>query len=371
MIIENGLVLRDTGQFEKDTIYIENGRIADSAEGEILNAEGLYIVPGLIDIHLHGCRGYDVCDATPEALKAMAEYQLQNGITAFYPATMALPLPELKKVLKNISEAECSEGAVILGINLEGTFLAPGKAGAQKTENLQRPDLKLFRELQENAGGRIKLLTIAPELSGAMDFIRGIQEDVRIAVGHTGADYDIAAEAFNRGAAHVTHLFNAMKPMGHREPGVPGAALDAENVMVELIADGEHIHPAMVRAAFEMFGEDRIILISDSMRACGMPEGEYTLGGQMVQVKGKRAVLADGTLAGSVCHLMDMVRGVVKMGIPLGTAIKCAGYNPAKALGILPERGSLRKGCVADVVLLDKYLNIRYIIQEGRVTACE
>ncbi|MBQ8822137.1 MAG: N-acetylglucosamine-6-phosphate deacetylase [Lachnospiraceae bacterium] len=371
MIIENGLVFRDTGQFEKDTIYIENGRIAETAQGERLDAAGLYIVPGLIDIHLHGCAGFDVCDGTPEVLKGMAEFQLQNGITAFCPATMALPLPELEGVLENVRKTEYTGGAAILGINLEGTFLAPGKAGAQKKENLCPPDLALFQKLQESAGGKIRLLTIAPELPGAMEFIGGIKETVRIALGHTGADYDIAASAFQRGVSHVTHLFNAMEPMGHRRPGVPGAALDAEHVMVELIGDGEHIHPAMVKAVFKMFGEDRIILISDSMRACGMPEGEYTLGGQQVQVKGKKALLADGTIAGSVCHLMDMVRSVVQMGIPLGSAVKCASYNPAKALGVLAERGSLSAGSVADMVLLDKDLNIRYIIQEGRVTTCE
>lgn len=371
MIIKNGLVFQDTGEFEKGTIYIENGRIASNGKGACLDAEGLYVVPGLVDIHLHGCAGYDVCDGSREALEKMAVFLLQNGVMAFCPTTMSLPLSRLKGVLENASSKEGMRGAAIVGINLEGTFLASRKAGAQKKEDLQLPDVQLFKELQEAAGGCIKMLTIAPELPGAMGFIRGLKREVRISVGHTGADYETASMAFAEGASHVTHLYNAMEPLGHRAPGVAGAALDAENVMVELIGDGVHIHPAMVRAAFRMFGMDRIILISDSMRACGLGDGQYGLAGRKVYVKDKRATLEDGTIAASVCHLMDMVRSVVKMGIPLGMAVKCASYNPAAALGLLSERGKLGVGCVADVVLLDKDLNIRYIIQEGRVTACE
>ncbi len=371
MIIKNGLVFQNTGQFEKDIIYIKDGRITDNAQGEVLDAEGLYIVPGLIDIHLHGCGGYDVGDGIPEALQRMARFLLLNGVTAFCPATMALPSSELKRVLKSVSTLKGTEGATILGINLEGTFLSPRKAGAQKKECLQRPDVEYFRELQRIADGGIKLLTIAPELEGAMEFIRELKDSVRISVGHTAANYETAAQAFSEGAVHVTHLYNAMEPMNHREPGVAGAALEAENVMVELIGDGVHLHPSMVRAAFKMFGEDRIILISDSMRACGLGDGQYVLGGQKVYVKDKKANLENGTIAASVCHLMDVVRSVVKMGIPLGTAIKCASYNPAAALGLLEERGSLGKGRVADMVLMDKDLSIRYIIWEGRVTECE
>lgn len=371
MIVRSGLVFRDEGHFEYDDLYIENGCFLEGADGEILDAEGMYVIPGLIDIHFHGCVGYDFSDGEPSGLKAMAEYQLKNGITAICPATMALPYEELEKALQCAAFYREKGGAALVGVNLEGPFLSERKAGAQKKEYLKRPDQEVFRELQKRAGGLIKLLTIAPELPGAMSFIQELGKDVRISVGHTMADYDTASEAFAAGARHVTHLYNAMEPMGHREPGVVGAAYDREDVMVELIADGEHIHPAVIRSTFQMFGSERIVLISDSMRACGLSDGEYTLGGQNVSVRGKRALLSDGTLAGSVCNLMDMVRSAVRMGIPLGDVVKCASVNPAKALGIYHERGSLRPGRVADAVLLDKDLSIRYIIQEGRVIKCE
>lgn len=370
MIIENSLIFQDMGQFKKGTIYIENGRITESSKGEILNAEGLYAVPGLIDIHVHGCGGYDVGDGTPEALERMAEFLLLNGIMAFCPTTMARPVPELKMVLENVAAFSGKAGAACLGVNLEGTFVSSCKAGAQRKEYLQSPDVMLFQELQKAAAGCIRLVTLAPELPGATEFIRELKDHVRVSLGHTSADYDTAMAAFAEGASHVTHLYNAMEPFDKRQPGMPGAALDAENVMAELIADGVHVHPAVVRATFQMLGEDRIILISDSMRACGLGDGEYSLGGHRVYVKENKATLEDGTIAASVCHLMDMVRSVVRMGIPLGKAVKCASYNPAKALGLLAERGSLSLGRIGDVVLLDQDLNIRFIIQEGRIVAC-
>ena len=371
MVIENGLVFRDEGHFEYDKLYIENGCFSEYGGGEVLDAEGLYVIPGLVDIHLHGCAGYDFSDGTPEALAAITKYQLINGITAICPATMTMPEEELEAVLENAAVYAETAGAKLLGINLEGPFLSEKRAGAQKKENFCLPDMELFERLQKKASGKIKLVTVAPEKPGAMEFIENTAKTVRVSVGHTGADYDTAREAFARGACHVTHLYNAMEPFGHRAPGVVGAACDAENVMVELIGDGEHLHPSVVRAAFKMFGPQRIILISDSMRACGLTDGEYTLGGQKVIVRGKKAMLSDGTIAGSVANLMDMVKSVVKMGIPLGGAVKCASSNPARALGLGESRGSLKAGRIADAVLLDKDLNIRYILQEGRVISCE
>lgn len=370
MRIKNGLVFRDGGHFEYDSLFIKNGQFAEFCAGEELDAEGLYVIPGLIDIHFHGCMGHDFSDGTTEGLKAMSGYQLKNGITAICPATMSLPIEELERALKCASYHGKSEGATFVGVNLEGPFLSPEKAGAQKKEYLRLPDKEIFGRLQRHAGGMIKLLTIAPEMPGAMEFVQAVGEKVRISLGHTATDYDTAMKAFAAGARHVTHFYNAMEPFRHREPGLIGAAYDTKDVMVELIADGQHIHPAVIRATFQMFGADRIILISDSMRACGLSDGVYTLGGQAVTVSGPRATLSDGTLAGSVCNLMDMVRNAVKMGITLGDAVKCATVNPAKAIGIYGTRGSLRSGRIADAVLLDKDLNIRYIIQEGRVISC-
>ena len=371
MRIKNGLVFRDEGHFEYDDLYIENGRFVECGDGEELDAGGLYVIPGLVDIHFHGCMGYDFSDGTGSGLRAIAQYQLEHGITAICPATMSLPLEELEKALMCASLHVGEEGAQLVGVNLEGPFLAEERAGAQKKEYLRCPDKAVFDKLQSAAGGLIRLVTLAPELEGAIEFVKAAGKEVRISLGHTTADYDTALKAFAAGARHVTHLYNAMESFRHREPGLIGAAYDTKDVMVELIADGQHIHPAVVRSTFQMFGADRIVLISDSMRACGLTDGVYTLGGQAVTVRGPRATLSDGTLAGSVCNLMDMVRNAVKMGISLGDAVKCASVNPAKVLGIYDTRGSLKKGKIADAVLLDKDLNIRYIMQEGRVISCE
>ena len=224
----------------------------------------------------------------------------------------------------------------------------------------------MFRRVQEQANGLFKLCDLAPELPGAMQTIEELSGEVRISLAHTEADYDTACEAFRRGARQVTHLFNAMPPFSHRAPGVIGAAFDSENVAVELIADGVHIHPSVVRAVFTLFG-GRVILISDSMMATGLEDGEYSLGGQAVTVRGNLATLHDGTIAGSATNLMDCVRSAVRMGIPLGQAVQAASTNPARALGIEHDYGSLEAGKLANVVLLDDELNIHTILLRGRM----
>lgn len=373
MIVKNGLVFQDDGYFENTDVYIDNGRFAVCGGGEVLDAEGLYVIPGLVDIHFHGCNGSDFSDGTMEGLKRMAEYQLKNGVTAICPAVMTLPVSALERAMETAAAYTWDKGAFLAGINLEGPFISGEKAGAQNREYLREPDLELFDHLQQKAKGRIKLVSVAPELPGAMEFMEKAGKDVRISLAHTGADYDTALQAFDKGARHVTHLYNAMEPFSHRAPGLIGAACDSSDVMVELIADGVHIHPAAVRSTIKMFGEDRVVFISDSMRACGLSDGEYTLGGQPVTVRGNRAfITGTETIAGSVTNLMDCVRKAVQnMEIPLGTAVKCASVNPAKAVGIYDTRGSLQIGKIADAVLLDKDLTIRYIIQKGELIGCE
>lgn len=227
----------------------------------------------------------------------------------------------------------------------------------------------MFYRLQEKARGLIKLVDIAPEVDGAIDCIKKIKDDVRVSVAHTAATYDQAKEAFDNGAKHVTHLYNGMNAFHHRNPGVIGAACDNENVTVELIVDGVHSHPSTVRTTFKMFGDDRIIMISDSMMACGLDDGQYTLGGLDVTVKGNVATLTgEGNIAGSVTNLMNCVRTAVKkMEIPLESAIKCAAVNPVKAIGIYDRFGSIAPGKVANIVLLDKDLNIKSIIKDGNI----
>lgn len=370
MIIKNANVFHADGYFEKKDLYIQNDKFADSAETEdnvIIDAEGMYAIPGLTDIHFHGCVGYDFCDGTEEAIQKIAEYQLKNGITTIVPATMTFDEPRLEKICRTAAAYESKSGAILCGINMEGPFIACKKKGAQNGKFIHKPDVEMFRRLQTASGNLVKLVDIAPEEEGSMEFIDALKDEVGISIAHTTADYDIANEAYNRGARHATHLYNAMPPFSHREPGVIGAACDHDNCRVELICDGIHIHPSVVRTTFKMFGDDRVILISDSMMATGLTDGDYSLGGQPVKVVGNLATLESGTIAGSATNLMDCVRTAVKeMGIPLASAIKCAAVNSAKSVEIYDKYGSLETGKIANMVLLDKDLNIEKVLLKGK-----
>ncbi len=369
MIIRNGKIFRENAQFVEGDLFIQDGKIAMEASGEIIDATGLYVIPGLTDIHFHGCVGYDFCDGTKESLENMAEYELSNGVTTICPASMTFSEEQLAEIFQNAADYDNRTGATLVGINMEGPFISMEKKGAQNPKYIHKPDAEMFERLQEKAGGLVKLVDIAPETEGAMEFIEKEAGNVCVSLAHTAADFDTAQKAFEKGACHVTHLYNAMPPYSHRAPGVVGAACDNEKVMVELICDGVHIHPAAVRTTFKMFGDDRIILISDSMRACGLDDGQYTLGGQDVTVRGNVATLTkEGNIAGSVTNLMNCVRTAVKkMQIPLESAVKCATANPAKSIGIYEQYGSLTPGKVADVVLLDENLEIKYIVKDGKV----
>lgn len=369
MIIKNGLVFHESGKFEKRDLYVEGDKIARTAQGETIDATGLYVIPGLTDLHFHGCVGYDFCDGTVEAINNMAEYELSQGITTICPASMTFSEERLNKIFAAAKKYKGETGAELVGINMEGPFISMEKKGAQNPEFIHKPDADMFYRLQEAAGGLVKLVDIAPEVDGAMECIEEINKDVRVSVAHTAADYDVAKKAFEKGARQVTHLYNGMNPFHHREPGVVGAACDNENVMVELIVDGIHSHPATVRTTFKMFGDDRIILISDSMMACGLEDGQYTLGGLDVTVRGNKATLTkEGNIAGSVTNLMNCVRcAVKKMDIPFESAIKCAAVNPAKAIGIYDRFGSLDTGKRANIVLLDKDLEVKYVIKDGKI----
>lgn len=376
MIIRNASVYTQEGKFEKKEIYIKDTLFTDQAaeveDGQVIDASGCVAIPGLTDIHFHGCMGYDFCDGTREAIDAMAVYEASVGVTNIVPASMTLSEEELLGICK-AAKAYKEEGiqdkkAHFWGINMEGPFVSTAKKGAQNGAYIHKPDLEMFDRLQRASGNCVKLLDIAPEEEGAMELIDQRHDQVVISLAHTCADYDIAREAFRRGADHVTHLYNAMNPYTHRAPGLIGAAADEEKVQVELICDGVHIHPAAVRTTFKIFGDDRIILISDSMRATGLEDGDYTLGGQDVKVTGNLATLKDGTIAGSVTNLIDCMRtAVLKMGIPLESAVKCAAVNPAKCVGIYDSCGSITPGKYADVILLDQGdLSLRQVICRGQ-----
>ncbi len=367
MIIKNGKVFEEDGTFRIRDLYTENHKIvADESQvtdRTIIDAEGLLVLPGLVDIHSHGAVGHDFSDGDPEGLKEILRYEKSCGITSYCPTSMTLPRERLLKIFASVEEAgECGDGAVICGINMEGPFLDEKKRGAHETRYIRRPDGAFFRELNEASGNRVKLITVAPDAEGAMEFIDEFKDEVCISLGHTGADYETAAEALRRGACHVTHLYNAMMPLGHREPGLIGAALDDPKCMVELICDGIHIHPSVVRWTFAGFGPERVILISDSMMAAGMDNGRYQLGGQEVTVTNGKAVLKDGTIAGSAVCLLECLRRAVSFGIPLKEALFAASRNPARSIGIYGETGSLTVGKEADILLATPDLEIRKVL---------
>lgn len=379
MIIKDANIFTHDNRFVKGSVVVENGRFVNIAEQpehtgevmEVIEAKGLYMIPGLVDIHFHGCMGADMCDGTKEALDVITQYEASVGVTSVCPATMTIPKDELSAVMKNAGAYAYHGGAHLVGINMEGPFISPAKKGAQAAENIMHCDYEYFNQLQDAAGGLIKLVDIAPEEAGAMEFIDKVKGTVVVSLAHTASDYDTAMEAIAHGASHATHLYNAMPPLNHRNPGVIGAVRDSDSCHVELICDGVHIHPSVIRATFAMFGAQRMILISDSMRATGLDDGEYTLGGQPVTVKGNLATLHDGTIAGSATNLMDCMRFVVKhAGLPLETAVMCATANPAKEIGIFDEVGSITVGKKADFVLLDQDLNLAGVYIDGKEFVC-
>lgn len=382
MIIKNGLVYTEDFQFKTKDIQISGDTFSKienslSSEEQTIDATDCYVIPGLTDIHFHGCVGFDFCDGTKEAIQKMAAYQLKNGVTTICPATMTLAEETLTAICKcaadyrkeqQTTEDKKNMGSTLVGINMEGPFLSLAKKGAQNSTFLHKPDVEMFKRLQDNAEGLIKLVAIAPEEEGAMECIKELNQDVLFSVAHTTANYEIAKKAMDQGAKHVTHLYNAMPALSHRESGVIGAAFDTNDCDVELICDGVHISAPVVRATFKLFGDDRTILISDSMMATGMEDGKYALGGQPVLVKGNLATLEDGTIAGSATNLMDCLRVAVKsMDIPLESAVKAAAYNSARSIGIDKEYGSITAGKKANLVILDKELNIKQIVFEGQL----
>lgn len=370
MKIVHAEVFSEDGIFEQREIAMKNGLFvsAEDVKGEeILDASGLYAVPGLIDIHFHGCVGYDFCDGTVEAFDAILNYEASQGVTAVCPATMTLDERTLERVFSLAGVYRNSQGAALAGITMEGPFVSASKKGAQNEAYIRRPDTGMYRKMQKLSSGKILQVAVAPEEDHEFRFAKELNQEVVISVAHTCCDYETARQAFQNGYSHVTHLYNAMNGFGHREPGVVGAACDAENIYVELICDGIHIHPSAVRTTFKMFGKDRICMISDSMMAAGMPDGTYALGGQEVFMKGRKATLSDGTIAGSASSLMECLRTAVKeMGIPLETALKACTVNPAKSLHIEKMHGSIREGKYADLVLLDHDLNVVKVFLRGK-----
>ncbi len=368
MIIKNGTIYNGDKGFVIGDVLVADNRITEDIEaakkdGIIIDATDKYILPGLVDIHSHGAVGHDFCDASSEGLKEILRYEKSCGITSYCPTSMTLSKDMLIDIFNSATSIKPDKKlANIVGINMEGPFISDNKKGAQNGKYIMAPDIEMFEECYKASNNLIRLITLAPELEGSKEFINHFKDTVSISVGHTDATYNQATEAFNNGANHVTHLCNAMPPFHHRDTGVFGAAADNDGVIVELICDGIHIHESMVRTIFKLFGADRVALISDSMEATGMPDGDYELGKQRVIKRGKHATLADGTLAGSATNLFDCMKKAVEFGIPLEDAIKSATMTPAKSIGLYPEIGSLEVGACADILIVNKELELVQVL---------
>ncbi len=371
MVIKNAKVYTENFEFQERDICVEQGEFTETAsQHRTVYADDLYAIPGLIDIHLHGAVGQDFSDGVVKAVEKIAEYEAFHGITTIMPTTMSLPEKDLAKAVKAIASVKNKKEirADIAGVYLEGPFMAKERKGVHKEENLRLPDLAMVDRLQKEARGKIKIVTVAPELEGAIDFIKEGSKKYRISIAHTSAAYEVSKEAFAAGAKQLTHFFNGMAPFNHREPGIIGAALDNDMCMAELICDEFHIHPTVINMTFRIFGAERVILVSDSMRATGMMDGEYSLGEHQVFVTDGVAHMKDGTLAGSTRNLMDCLKLAVKeMKIPLETAVRAATLNPAVAAGVDDKYGSISVGKRANAVFVDKDLNVVMVMKDGKI----
>lgn len=335
---------------------------------EIIDAQGAYVAPGFVDVHIHGYQGEDASDASQEGLRRMARALLENGVTSFLPTTMTVDWATLEACFQDIrdlmqeSAAADFDGAQILGCHAEGPFINPQRKGAQAAEAILPPDAAKVLPYRDV----IRVMTYAPEMPGADAFATSVteQSDIRLSIGHTGATYDQAVHAVRMGASRVTHTFNAMTGLHHRDPGVVGAAL-TEPVYCELIADTFHVHPGLFSMLHATKG-DQLVLITDCTRAGGLADGEYTLGGQPIFVKGIECRLQDGTIAGSVLKMNDAVRNFRDhAGVTMAQAVRAASLNAAASAGLAEHKGSLENGKDADIVLMDDACRVQRTFVRG------
>lgn len=364
MNYKNAYIYTEDFKFVKGGFSVENGKFCNVLEEKenAVDLQGAYVIPGLIDVHTHGNSGADFSDGDVAGDVKMAAFLASVGVTSFAPATMTLPYDTISKALsagRRVRDAKAGEFGVIsrlLGAQMEGPFFSEKKKGAQNGEYLRLPDFEAFDKLQKESDGMILIADVAPELEGAAEFVAKAKESCTVSIAHTDASYEDAKAAIDAGVTHLTHLYNAMPPIHHRKPGVIGAASENDTVTAELICDGIHVHPSSVRMAFKLFGAERFCLISDSLRCCGMPDGEYELGGQQVFLKDNVARLEDGTIAGSATNLYDCMLNAVSFGISKEDAVRAATWNPARELHALDRVGSIQNGKFADYVLCDENL---------------
>ena len=374
MLFSNAFVFLPGRGFVRGGFTVEGGRFAEVFEGAReggADLGGACVIPGLVDIHTHGALGADFSDGDPEGLRRMAAHLAKCGVTSFAPTSMTLPYETLAAAFQSAAALAASRPAGcarVMGVHMEGPFFSEKKKGAQNGAWLKKPDFEAFRRLNEGCGGLVRIVDVAPELEDAAAFAAEASRLCTVSAAHTDASYEEAKAVFEAGARHLTHLYNAMPPIHHRRPGPIGAASEREDVTAELICDGLHVHPSAVRMAFRLF-PGRICLISDSLRCCGMPEGEYELGGQRVFLAGGVARLADGTIAGAASDLYRDLRNAVAFGVPRGEAILAATLRPARELGREAEIGSIEPGKLADFVVCGEDLGRRAVYLGGEPVA--
>jgi len=371
MFYKNARIFTGDFTFENGAFEVKDGKfgaiLPEHVPQDAVDLQGATVIPGLIEVHSHGNSGYDFSDGDYEGLKKMAEYYLRCGVTSFAPASMTLPYEVLEKAFataKRIAEEKPEGCSVLRGIQMEGPYFSYKKRGAQNPDYLKAPDFEGFKKLYEDCGGLIRIVDVAPELEGAVEFVEKAKEYCTVSIAHTDSDYDHAKAAVDAGVTHLTHLYNAMPGINHRNPGVIPAAVENENVRAEIICDGLHIHPAAVRLAFSMFGGGRMIIVSDSGRCAGQADGtKFELGGQIAQLIDGVARLADGTIACSATNMYQSLLNVLSWGIREEDAVRAATYNPACSLGVQDVVGSIETGKQADfIVCTDGYQNKRVFL---------
>lgn len=369
MLLKNAEAFID-GAFRRVDIRVLDGRIAEikeSLSGEpAIDLAGRKLLPGLIDIHTHGCVGYDFSDATASQMQEMTRFYARHGITSILATTMTMPFESHLKAMQTVRQVMSApiQGSRILGINMEGPFLGTDKKGAHDPQYLTPINFEQFAALDEASGGNIRIVDIDPTLDHAVEFVQKYAGEKVISLAHTSCTYATAKLAIEAGANHVTHLFNAMNSLHHREPGLIGAVSDFE-IYAEIISDGIHVHPVVIRMMFKLAGK-KMVLISDSMRAAGLEDGLYELGGQKVYVKNKMATLADGTIAGSTTTVYEAMRNAVSFGVPLEDAVLSATEVPARSIQKEKSVGVLCVGAYADLLVLEQDLSIAAVYVNGQ-----
>ena len=371
MLYKNAILFLD-GQFVPGSFRVEDGRFTEILPSDLtedgVDLQGSTVIPGLIDIHNHGNSGADFSDGDYEGLVRMARYLAANGVTSFAPASMTLPYDVLEAAFRTAAKLHdaAPEGcARLMGIHMEGPFFSEKKKGAQNGAYLRLPDAAAVRKLYEASQGLLRIVDVAPELEGSAAFAGEVSRYCTVSIAHTDASYEDAVQVLEAGATHMTHLYNCMPSIHHRKPGPIGAGSERENVMAELICDGQHIHESSVRMAFKLFS-GRICLISDALRCCGMPDGQYELGGQQVFLKGGIARLADGTIAGSASNVYQCMQNAVRFGVSREEAVLSATLHPAKQIHREQEIGSIAPGKLADFVVCDDALGRKAVYLGGK-----